>query len=87
MTLDALVTTCQEALQRQEDRPERFDGTVSLVLDRPWITQRRMKLLPIKGAPYGKPLSGYGGDTVVIFQATDILAFLESRLVKEGTWQ
>ncbi len=87
MTVDALIAQCHTALQLQKDRPKLFDGTVSLVIPRPWTTQRRMKLLPTKGAPYGEPISGHGDATVVAFHAADILAFLESSRIKEGAFQ
>ena len=83
MTIDALRTLCTEALQRKADHPEWSNGAVNIVVPRQWRTQRRMKLLPLKGAPYGEPVFGDQDGTVVVFDAQAILNWLEKELEQE----
>lgn len=83
MTIDELYALCTEALQRKAEHPEWSHGKVQIVVHRQWTTQRRMKLLPLKGAPYGEPVVGDQDGTVVVFDAQEVLDWLEKALERK----
>lgn len=86
MTIEELRALCAESLQRALNHPEWANGEVMLKIPRQWISQRRFKLFMLKGAPYGEPIYETHDGTLVIFNAQEILDFLDkSEEVYDGS--
>ena len=69
MTTIELRALCVDALNHT--------GEVQIKVPQEWKMQHRMKLLPLKGAPFGEPIVEGSDGTMVVFHARDILDWLD----------
>ena len=70
--------TAAEMIAHCQDQIELLGPTAAagFVLPRAWKAQRRMRLAG-KGSPYGEPAGHVKGGVYVIFEAREVLAWLE----------
>ena len=82
MTVDELRQKCTDALAH----PEWTQGKFNVILRRKWTTQRRMKIAPLRGAPFGEPIADVAdGEVLVVFDAQEVLDWLDKNLQESGT--
>lgn len=78
MTKQELRERCTQVVKKSLEHPELSDGEVSIVLlNRRWTKQRRMKLYPEKGSPWGEPIQELPNGTLCMFKAQEVLNFLD----------
>ena len=71
MTASEMIAHCQDQIDRIGPT-----AAAGFVLPRVWKAQRRMRLAGA-GSPYGEPVGHVNGGVYVMFEAREVLAWLQ----------